>query len=342
MTDRSSQGWPALRVAVGSAVLLTALLGASGPGVAHGYHLSVDPQLSDDGTVTVETLFAMSDGFLVLHADDDGIGDPVGHVPVTIGYQTGVDVVADDRFWDAVTGNETLWVAVHVDDGDGAFDPATDPIARFAGSEAATTVHVGKNDRGRTYVLSEGRTQRAPTPAVYVRRVGLAEDGFVVLRTAGDDGRVVGHVPLAAGVHHHVRIRLNESFFASAEEWTTLRAVVHYDDGDGEFTASDPPVTVEGRPIASTLTVQKTDETRVTPTLATAASTTTPAADANTSPTPGLVTTASPPPDGPGTANSASPADPATVDTPGLGAPVAVAALAAVVTIVAFALRRRQ
>lgn len=73
--------WLPGRLLVAASVLLAVvvLVGVAGPAGAHGYHLTANPQLSDDGTIVVESLFALSDGFVVLHADEDGApGDPSG------------------------------------------------------------------------------------------------------------------------------------------------------------------------------------------------------------------------------------------------------------------------
>lgn len=307
-----SLGW----AAIVTLVLVAALFTPTGPAAAHGFHLSISPQVSDGGTVTVESLFTMSDGFVVLHTNEgDGPGDPVGHVPVSLGYHSGVDVTATDRFWDDVEGTATLWVALHNDDGDGEFEPGTDRMASFAGSNAARKVPVRKSDDGRTFVVAGVRTQRTPDPVVFVRRVGLAEDGFVAIQAdTGNGRRNVGHAPFDAGVHRLVRVPLNETFFASADDYLSLEAVVYHDDGDGEFTTRDAPVTVDGDPVATRLTVEKTNGSRLTPDVG--GDTSSPSTAAT--PTPRLVTTATPT----GTTSGATP-----TDTPGFTVGTALVAL---------------
>lgn len=238
-------------------------------------------------------------------------------------------VTADAAFWDGVQGNETLWVAVHADDGDGTFEPGTDTIAAFKGSNATARVPVRAVEQGRTYVLGGGRNQKTPTAEVYVPRVALAEDGFVVLRSEGEsESRIVGYTAVENGTHRRLQVPIDDSFFASLDDWTTLQVVVYGDDGDGEFTSRDTPVKVDGKRVAAEFTFEKVDGTPVTPTLE--ASPSPSGANGSTpTPTPRLVTT-------PSSTNTPTdtPTAATTTSTPGFTILAGVTVLAGIVAVV--------
>ncbi len=71
-------------------------------------------QESDGTTVTVATVTAAQDGWMVIHADDNGAPGPVlGETAVAAGESTDVVVPLDE----ALTGDSPLWAMLHVDEG---------------------------------------------------------------------------------------------------------------------------------------------------------------------------------------------------------------------------------
>lgn len=72
------------------------------PVTAHTNHVSVDAQVSADGTVIVEGALVATDGFLVVHAgDDESISDVLGHTAISSdsGFVTDIRVrIAAERW----------------------------------------------------------------------------------------------------------------------------------------------------------------------------------------------------------------------------------------------------
>jgi hypothetical protein len=260
------------------AVVAACLLVAAGVATAHGNHLTVDPQVSSDGTVVVENFFLQNGGYLVLHADDGGEpGRVVGVERFDSGYHSAVRIRMDEQFWRESGDAVTVWATLHRSDGDGAFDPSEDEIFRSFGGVAGRAVTVEKAETGRSYVVAAnpfGVRQETDGPNVTVRNVSLASDGYLALHATEQDyspGRPVGHVQLSAGTHQNVTVRLNESFYRSLDERYDLWAVVHTSDENGEFDPeTDRPVTAGNETVGSFFSLEKggsaVDVTTPTPT----------------------------------------------------------------------------
>jgi len=236
---------------------------AAAAGGMHGTHVDVDPQVSSDGTVVVETLSMLRLGFVVLRADDGGSpGEPVGHARVPgIGYQAAVPVAVDNGTWDDWTGNRTLWAVLHRDDGDGQFDPDSDPAMTARNPAARARFALRKSASGAARVLGTGRQARPLTDgAVTLPRAALPQPGHLVVEPV-DGGEPVGATALDAGGHANVTVALNDSFVAAQPDRFRARAVVYRDNGEAEgaLDAGDRPVAVAGEPVA-TVVVVRTDE----------------------------------------------------------------------------------
>lgn len=254
------------RIAVFAVVCLLATAGLA---AAHGNHLTVDAQYSDDGTVVVENLFLQQGGYLVLHADDGGSpGKVLAHQRLDSGYRAGVPITIDRQFWEENGETMTVWATLHEDDGDNEFEPnGDDGIFRSFGSFAGTSFAVSKHEGGQAYVVAAtayGVRQQVDGPSVTVENVSLADPGYVVVRAVESDyspGEVVGQTRLEAGTHENVTVEIDESFYESADDRFRLYAAVHGSDGDGEFDPeSDRPVTVGDEPVGSLFDLRKTDD----------------------------------------------------------------------------------
>ncbi|PSP55414.1 hypothetical protein BRC82_05600 [Halobacteriales archaeon QS_1_67_19] len=243
------------------------LVASAGLATAHGNHLSVDAQLSEDGTVVVENLFLQEGGYLAIHADDDSPGAVLAHKQLGSGFTSAVAITIDEEFWSEVDDTATVWATLHRDDGDNEFEPdGDDEIFRSFGGFAGSEFTVGKHSEGRAYVVAAsayGVRQQVDGPAVTVANVSLAEPGYVVVRTVDRDyspGEVIGRARLDAGTHRNVTVEIDESAYESLDERFRLYAMVYADDGDGEFDPeADSPVTVGGEPVGSLFDLQKTD-----------------------------------------------------------------------------------
>lgn len=250
------------------AILLCFLLVSAVPApvVAHGNYLAVDPQISSDGTVRIEGTFLITEGYVVLHDDHAGeIGEVLGHVtPEKDTFQGGLTVDINRSYWAAVSGSRSLWAVLHYDaDNDGSFQAGDDPPIGGSGDpDWAVNVQVERGEHP-AYVLAElEHAQQSNTSEVEIRRVGLPQDGYLVIRSDanGEPGEVIGNRSLVAGSHENVTVSLAEHDYHHRPETFTLWAVVYRGDGSEDFDAGDVPVTVNGTPVASSFEVERTGE----------------------------------------------------------------------------------
>lgn len=233
---------------------------------AHGNHVTVGNQMSDDGTVLVEALYVSESGYLVLHADEDGTrGAVVGHEPLERGFHSSVSVQTNGSYWASQTGTTTVRAVLYGDDGDGEFVLDEDQPLRSFGQVASEQFAVEKIADGKAYVAAASPWYQQVDGAVTIRDVALPEDGHVVVRevdrTADDStGEIVGRTSLSAGVHANVTVDVDASFYAEQNTRFELWTTVYGDDGDGAFDAeTDSPVLVDGEPVMTRFGVRKAD-----------------------------------------------------------------------------------
>jgi len=224
------------------------------PVSAHSNHLTATSQVSDDGTVVVETVFVSQRAHLVVHADDGGdLGEALGSRSLAPnGLQRNVEVPLDDSAWEGWNGSRDVWVAVHADDGDGEYD-ADDPVFTRFNRPVAERITLGTGDAA--LVTGQGfYGQTAMGPDLSVGRATLPDDGFVIVRDAQTD-RVVGTEALAAGTHDDLTVALNESYYAANGDGFSVRVQLALDDGDGTFDDGDRLVRAGDTPVETTLPV---------------------------------------------------------------------------------------
>ncbi|WP_256297218.1 DUF7282 domain-containing protein [Haloarchaeobius salinus] len=295
---------------------------------AHGNHVSVDAQVTADGTVVVEALFSRSSGFLVLHADRGGEpGVPVGHVALEDGPHTDFAVALDDDAWADHTGNRTYWVVIHRDvDGNGEFDWGVDePVPSLGGPAPGVRVPVRRGEDGDVRVLASDPElvgQRIDSPAATVRRVELDRPGRVVLRTVenGTPDEVVGSQRLDSSTHENVSVALDQAYFDGLRDGQSVRLAATVQTGEGNES-----VRVGDETVATRFAVRKVPD---------AAATTEPRVN-TPEPTTGVPGTTATPTTG--TATAAGEGGP----TPGFGATGAVGAFL-VVALAGIAWRARR
>lgn len=257
----SPDGWVQILVL---AVLLVVSL--SVPVAAHGNYLAVDSQVSGEGTVQIEAAFLVTDGYVVLHADDAGqIGEVIGHVTAeTNVFHGDLSVTMDESYWANVTGSTTVWAVLHYDaDGDGEFHPADDPpIGGPEAPDQAVRFAVQRGEQSAFVLADREHAQKTNTSEVIVRRAQLPDDGYLVIRSNedGTPGDVIGHRSLSAGVHENVTVSIDDHAYHHRPEQFSLWTVVYRSDGDSTFDDGDDPVAVNGSLVASQFQVERTGE----------------------------------------------------------------------------------
>ncbi|WP_459194634.1 DUF7282 domain-containing protein [Halosimplex sp. J119] len=338
------------------AVLAVALVLATPLAVAtvqaHGDHVAADSQVTGDGTVVVETVSALTPGFVVLRADDGGRpGDPIGHTYVgrtpDMTYMSSVPVEIDESVWAEWSGNRTVWAVLHDDmDGNEEFDIGTDTSAAMRSRAARTEITVRKSDGAEARVLG---MRFDPQPVgdgnLTVRRVDLAESGHVSVSPVGTN-ETIGTRSLPAGSHENVTVPIDRSYVAEQPTDFRVHVAAHRDDGDGAFGPEDPSITAGDRTVGTYIVVAPDDEASGGPVINTPTVTTAPPASAT--PEGSDTATESPTATGslpPGSATDATPdgADAAgTTADDGSGFGVALAALGVLLGIGAAVRSRRE
>ena len=221
------------------------------PVAAHGSHVRADPQVSDDGTIVVESMFSVNGGYLVVHQDQgDQPGRPVGVADIDSGARSNFEIQIDQQYWDEHDGDRTYWIVLHRDQNpdDGEFDPMVDSaVTGLHGSYVAARIPVGKSADGPARVLAaEYNGQRADSPSVTLSRVQLNQPGYVVLQRvqSGAPAEVVGTRSLDAGTYDDLSVDIDGSLFESmsVDGTQSLAATLHTADGDGSFDADDDTV----------------------------------------------------------------------------------------------------
>ncbi|MFP3905647.1 MAG: hypothetical protein ACLFWR_01335, partial [Acidimicrobiales bacterium] len=103
--------------------------------------LTVEDQSGDGTTVQVASVTLPADGFIAVHADDDGPGPVIGNSDLLpAGESTDVEITLDEE----VSEDTTLWPMAHIDTNlNGTYDfgsepdPQADGPATFADGEVA-------------------------------------------------------------------------------------------------------------------------------------------------------------------------------------------------------------
>lgn len=120
------------------------------------------------------------------------------------------------------------------------------------GDETATGLMVGDN----AIAVSE----QPPADSVTVSLATLAEDGYIVIHEAeeGAPGAIIAASGLLpAGTHNNVAVDLN----AVPTDGSEFIAMLHTDNGDGQFNAADDaPVTHDGGPIMMSFVIDSNAE----------------------------------------------------------------------------------
>jgi hypothetical protein len=239
------------------------------PVSAHVNDIRTDPQVSADGTVTVETAYVAGDAWLAVYADDDGDrGEVIATKRLSgAGFRTDLGVTIDSDAWSDWSEGDArrVHVALHNDEGSSGFDREEDNVLTFFGREATDTFTL---ERGpAAYVGARAFSPQATDdPTVQVRSATLPTDGHLVVRNVtapGTDNETaaepVGATALDAGSHENVTVRLDESYYEELGPRPRVAFTLYADDGDGQFGAGDDPIRAGEAGVTTFLFLNRTD-----------------------------------------------------------------------------------
>lgn len=229
-----------------------------------GPSLTVFDQTLSAGTITIDTIVAEEDGFIVVHAFDAN-GDvvltpPLGLTYIEAGESRYVDVSLDADLLAqyGYTDAKNVLPMLHIDANDNQtyeFPSGPDVPVTVDGAPLTAVLQLAQPlgvtpsvtvDNSEALLLSgEGLSLRIPSAT-------LPTPGFVVLHAADENGElivlpVIGRSgPLSAGTTDLITVEIAED--AEVLIGDRVFAMLHYDDGDGEYTfpASDAPITLGG------------------------------------------------------------------------------------------------
>ncbi len=213
--------------------------------------VTVRDQAVDPATVVhIDRVVSPSGGFLVVHAGDGagGIGAPIGVSSyLASGTIDGLDVTISRG---AVDG-ETLYAMLHNDGGDEEYgfpEDETDGPVFDANDQVIAppfTVTIPSDLDPDPSAVTVSSQIADPSTTVVIDEVLAAEDGFLVVHEANEEGDIGGVIGvsslLPAGTHEGVVVVLDQA----VEDGELLFAMLHRDgDGDGfyVFPGPDGPV----------------------------------------------------------------------------------------------------
>ena len=216
--------------------------------------IDAQDQFVADGQVTVGTVIAQQPGWLVIHADADGLPGPVlGQTEVPAGLSSDVAVTLSGE----ATG--ALWPMLHVDTGEtgvyefGTVEGADGPV-RVNDRTAVTSFSTVPSLRVDNQLVLGGDGMEATMEPSLVARSVLSEGpGWLAVHAdgGGAPGPVIGYTAVADGLNRDVAVTLDP-----AGVTPVLWPMLHVDTGEtgvyefGTVEGADGPVQVNG----STLT----------------------------------------------------------------------------------------
>lgn len=207
--------------------------------------IAASDQETDGTTLVIDNLVLPADGFVAIHADDNGAPGAVVAVSELIGAgDVGQIEISLDP---ALTDSGMYYPMAHIDaDADGTYTfPGPDVPATTAGGDVAVVainVTVAEGTPAADAAAIEADDQVSDGTSIIVASVTLPDGGFVAIHSDdnGAPGPVIGVSPLLpAGTTEDVEVTLDEPLTADA----TVFPMAHIDDGNGtyEFPGPDGP-----------------------------------------------------------------------------------------------------
>ncbi len=201
--------------------------------------VQVDDQfVSAENTVTIGTVVAQEDGWIVIHADSQGF-PAIGHAAIKAGVNKDVVVSVDPSM---VTAR--MSAMIHVDRGTiGTYEfPGADVPPSLAG-DLPRLFGGGISNEGFVTVES---VRAAPMlmgsdGVVTVPAALIKEDGWMVIHATSEGAPVIGYAPLKAGLNKDIQVEVDMAMYTTGG----LLAMLHADAGTVgtyEFPGADVPL----------------------------------------------------------------------------------------------------
>lgn len=213
-------------------------------------------------TVTVASVTAGQDGWVVIHLDENNApGKVIGHTAIKKGNNKDVQVTLEA----SVAAGTKVWPMLHIDAG-------TIGTYEFPGPDAPVKDADGKVVMKQITLTGGQEVPAAPTAqqdsveaenqpitnnSVTVKEVYASQDGWVVVHLDENNapGKVIGHAAVKQGETNNLKITLDENVPAGGKVWPML----HIDAGTigtYEFPGADTPVkSADGKVVMMQITI---------------------------------------------------------------------------------------
>jgi hypothetical protein len=235
-----------MRTKLTFATLLIALLALIVPVAAQDMmqtpSVSVQDQVSTDGTVTIDAAFSAGPGWVVIHADN-GEGAP-GPVIGFRGLNTGDNVNIAVEI-DVAAATPTLFAMLHSDTGVvGEYE-----FGSVEGADGPVAVDGNVVTPSFTAEIARVHDQFVDMNSITATSVVTAEDGWLVVHAdgGGRPGPVIGQTFVEAGTNLNVSVDLDAEGITD-----TLWPMMHRDTGEpgtyefGAVEGADGPIAING------------------------------------------------------------------------------------------------
>ena len=210
-----------------------------------------------DGSITVASITAGQDGWIVAHLDENGApGKVIGETAVKSGDSKDVKI----KLSEDVPAGGKLWPMLHIDAGTiGTYEfPGPDAPVVVNGNVVMKqiTVTAPAAPPAQAKDAVDVSDQALKNGSITVANVTATVDGWIVAHVDenGAPGKVIGQTAVKAGENKNVVIKLSENVAAGSKLWPML----HIDAGTKgtyEFPGPDAPVSVNGNIVMKQITV---------------------------------------------------------------------------------------
>lgn len=149
--------------------------------------ITVSDQDSDGTMVTVDSVYASQDGWMVIHADADGSPGPVlGQTAVPAGMTENVIVILSETIYD----DTTLWAMLHVDEGEvGLYEfPGADGPVRVNDAVVTLPFTASAPAMMEEEMTEEGMAEEEEMAEEEMAEEEMADDAMMEEDAKGDDG----------------------------------------------------------------------------------------------------------------------------------------------------------
>jgi hypothetical protein len=203
--------------------------------------------LGDEGKLTIDKVFSIQDGWIVVYNDDDGIkGELLGYSAVDGGPSEEIEIAINP-----LRAGDALYVVLHSDSGEvGTFEfPGPDQPVEYKLEPVED--HFRINNRATIPELVVSDQLVLEDGIVIVDYVAATRKGWLAIHfdEGGQPGEMAAYLPVKAGVNENLAMPIN---WRAATP--SLHAVLYEDAGEQENfedATIDQPVRLEGTQVAT-------------------------------------------------------------------------------------------